>query len=63
MHDVNQLLEQNEVAWGGPDTRTNQDAVELTPLELGGNYRLRSLTKVDKALIRGWWQRLNPPRP
>jgi len=29
MQHVNQLLEQDEVAWGGSDTRTNQDSVEL----------------------------------
>ncbi len=52
MHHVNQLLEQDEVVWDGPDTRTNQDAVELSPLELGGDYRFRSLTKVGQTIMR-----------
>ena len=60
MHDVDQLLEQDEVAWGGSDTRTNQDAIELTPLKLGGDYRLRSLAKVDEALMRVIAKRLQP---
>ncbi len=52
MHDVNELLEQDEVAWDDPDTRTNQDAVELPPLELRGDYRLSSLTKVGETMKR-----------
>ena len=52
MHNVDQLLEQDKIAWGGPDTRTNQNAVELPPLELGGDYRLRSLTKVGETMMR-----------
>ena len=60
MHHVNQLLEQDEVAWHGPDTRTNQDAVELPPLELGGDYRLRSLTKVGETMMRVIAKSLHP---
>ena len=60
MHDVNQLLEQDEVAWGGPDTRTNQDAVELPPLELGGDHCLRSLAKVSEAILRVIAKSLHP---
>ncbi len=60
MHDVNQLLEQDDVAWDGPDTRTNQDAVELPPLELGCDDRLRSLTKVGKTMMRVIAKSLQP---
>jgi len=35
MHDVNQLLEQDEVAWDRSDARANQDTVELFLFELG----------------------------
>ena len=52
MHHVNQLLEQEEVARDGPDTRTNQDAVKLPLLKLGGDYRLRSLAKVGETMLR-----------
>ena len=52
MHHVNQLFEQDEVARDGPDTRTNQDAVELPSLDLGGDDRLRSLTKVGETMVR-----------
>ncbi len=51
MHHVNQLLEQDEVAWDRPDTCTNQDAIELPTLELGGDYRLRGLTKVGETIV------------
>ncbi len=51
MHHVDQLLEQDEVAGDSSDTRTNQDAVELPPLELGGDDRLRSLTKIRQAIL------------
>ncbi len=60
MHDVNQLLEQDEVAWGAPDTRTYQDAGELPPLELGGDHRLRSLTKVGQTIMRVIAKSLHP---
>ena len=51
MHDVNQLLEQDEFAGNGADSRTDQDAVELPPLELGRDNRLRSLPKVGKTMM------------
>ncbi len=51
MHDVNKPLEQDKIAWDGTDTRTNLDAIELPPLELSGDYRFRSLTKVDETLM------------
>lgn len=60
MHDVNQLLEQDEIAWDGPDTRANQDAVKLPPLELGGDDRLRSLTKVGETIMRVIPKSLHP---
>ncbi len=51
MHQFNQLLERDEVAWDRPDTCTNQDAIELPTLELGGDYRLRGLTKVGETMV------------
>ena len=51
MHDVNQLFEQDEVAWDGADTRTNQDTVELPLLKLVGDNGLRSLTKVSQTMM------------
>ena len=60
MHDVNQLLEQNEVAWSAPDTSTYQDAVELPPLEFGGDHCLRSLTKVGQTIVRVIAKSLHP---
>ena len=34
MHEVNQFLEQDEVSWNHPDTRSNHDAVKLLLFEL-----------------------------
>jgi len=51
MHHVDQLLEQDEVARYSPDSRTNQDAVEMPSLEFSGNDLLRGLTKIRQAIL------------
>jgi hypothetical protein len=52
MHEVNQLLKQDEVSWNRTDTRANHDAVELLLFELGQNDRFGSLAKIGQADAR-----------
>ena len=51
MHDINKLLEQDEVARGCPDTCANQDAGKMPPLELSGDDLLRGLTKICQTIM------------
>lgn len=49
MHDVDQLLKENEVSCDGSDPRTDEDAIETLLLEVGLNNCLSRFAKIRQA--------------